>query len=82
MNQEEKEDLKRAGKSLSAAAELAGEAVMLLGITGSMVEVDQVEVAMLQFGNIDAKIGYILDGMAEGEKGGGHFNTRIMCKTL
>jgi|GEM_PF-1595575 len=71
MNQEEKEDLKRAGKSLSAAAELAGEAVMLLGITGRMDEVGHVEVAMLQFGNIVRKIGYMLDEVAEGEKRGG-----------
>jgi len=71
MNQEEKEDLKRAGKSLSAAAELAGEAVMLLGITGRMVEVGQVEVAMLEFANIGRKIGCILDGVVEGEKRGG-----------
>lgn len=65
MNQKEKEDLKRAGELLDSAVELAGEAVMILGINGRMTEVGQAETAMFEFGNIARKIGYILDGVAD-----------------
>lgn len=61
MNQEDKEDLTKAGKLLTSASELAGDAVMLLGITGRMSDAGQVEVAMFQLGNIARKIGYLLD---------------------
>jgi len=53
------------------AEELAGEAVILLAITGKMADADQVKIAMLDFGNIARGIGYMLDGMSEKEKRGG-----------
>ena len=61
MNQEEKEDLTKAGKLLAITSELAGDAVMLLGITGRMADAGQAEAAMFQLSNIARKIGYIVD---------------------
>lgn len=71
MYQEEKEDLKRAGNLLATEAELAGDAVMLLGITGRMADAGQVEAIMFQFGNIAREIGKVLDEVVEGKKRGG-----------
>ena len=65
MNQKEKEDLKRTGELLDSAVELAGEAVMILGINGRMAEVGQAEAAMFEFGNIPRKIDCILDEVAD-----------------
>ncbi len=67
MNQEEKEDLTKAGKLLAIASELAGDVVMLLGITGRMTDAGQAEVAMFQLGTIARKIGYIVDEGFKGE---------------
>ena len=61
MNQEEKEDLTKAGKLLAIASELAGDVVMLLGITGRMTDAGQAEAAMFQLSNIARKTGYIVD---------------------
>lgn len=70
MNKEEKDDLKRAGKLLTIAVELAGDAVALLKATDRMSVASRAQVALVELNNIIQKIRYMLDDLAKREKRG------------